>query len=146
MNRNWAKIGQVKNWYLRLALATADDKLSAQLATAFPECFSGEEAQGPVPWSVLLEKAKELKGDSESGIAIFMSDAAEELGLPVLGARTNSTEGSEDYQLLTKDDPMFDYQPKMGEVFERHGQKMVSIYTCDPFTEFVPLSCVDMTK
>ena len=70
MHKNWkqiCKLGPV-DWCLMMALAHADPKTPTgrRLMKAFPKCFSAKKESGPIPLSVLQERARELNRDYDA--------------------------------------------------------------------------------
>jgi hypothetical protein len=60
MYKNWKAICQITDTHFMWALALLDlaTDLGRMVVERFPEFFSNEQQAGPIPWSVLITKAK----------------------------------------------------------------------------------------
>jgi len=69
MGKNWTGIVAIDNANLRLAIAQIpeDDDLAARLRQIFPECFTTNDDEGPVPLSLIMKKHAEMKCDGTHG-------------------------------------------------------------------------------
>ncbi len=151
MYRNWPAICEVgaDNRLLMTLLSTIDlnTDRGLRLATVFPECFSDEPVQGPVPLSVLRHESFELylkdyPGEAKDTVPISYN-SLKPRGIPYIGFDINGRNvAAGDFPRLPE------YIPKdspLGAVVEHEGKQWVVVENNDSCEELfiAPLECVD---
>jgi len=163
--KNWPAICTIDNWCLRMAIARVDIKSEwgVRLQTAFPECFTGEKVNGPVPLSALQEVARDNNvkynhREEAPGIFLFTMDALEDLSVPNLigcwDPESHKTHLAYSTRWILFEDN-FPRPDHFGEMVMYKGEKYfvaeLDVWPgpnrkADQWCCLVPIECIDPTK
>ncbi len=148
--RNWPEICKVKFHLLLLTLSTIDleSDEGLGLVSVFPECFSNEPVQGPIPLSVLRKESQERavaeRVPRELGDQLLQSFSVLSLhNIPYISFDTYGRQTAGCTYPIRPDHIPVD--AKLGDIVEHEGSKWVVVENNDSCEEIhlAPLECID---
>ena len=84
MYKHWPSICAILDSNLRLALVAIDPESEEgkRLASAFPECFSAEAYEGPIPFSIFLRNVEAERASDPVQGTLAAEHVCEKLAIP----------------------------------------------------------------
>jgi hypothetical protein len=156
MFKNWKAICEILDphfmWAIALLNLTTD--FGQMVASRFPEYFTDKEQQGPIPMSVLVEKAIENERDCAFSAEYIVScGAPSHFNIPIIEFAIDE-QAQHDYDVpllpveISRDDIRSDDNDRMGHVVEWRGKKLVlleyNVHT--GLISFAPAECIAVDK
>lgn len=156
--KNWEEIGEFKNSFIRMGLATLDlnkpDKETKRIINAFPECFNYEEDKGIISLSIIRRRAvdsyrnqnkhADMSGEERAASLPVAYDAVPS-HIPIQGFDKGNARdiAAQSLNLPMLPDELFGNQ---GDIVEWQGKRFVVLENNDELDEFyiAPIGCVSI--
>lgn len=127
MNKNWKAICEIKDTHFMWAIALLDlaTDFGQMVARRFPEYFTDEPQQGPIPLSVLRRNASKSREVSNKPEEFLVTCEALPKDWPVMWFGDDDTMKA--YSQFDRIPEALSKADKVGEVYEWQGKKVVLV-------------------